>query len=74
MIKLDVVVTDASGTPVPGIPFRDFTVLDMASRGAFSPSRRLMEFQPNPIHLLKSCWLSIRFRCQVIGFDMNVIQ
>jgi VWFA-related protein len=28
MIKLDVVVTDASGTPVPGIPFRDFTVLD----------------------------------------------
>jgi VWFA-related protein len=28
MIKLDVVVTDTSGTPVPGIPFRDFTVLD----------------------------------------------
>ena len=28
MIKLDVVVTDTSGTPVPGIPFTDFTVLD----------------------------------------------
>jgi hypothetical protein len=28
MIKLDVVVTDTSGNPVPGIPFKDFTVLD----------------------------------------------
>jgi VWFA-related protein len=28
LIKLDVVVTDPSGTPIPGIPFTDFTVLD----------------------------------------------
>ena len=28
LIKLDVVVTDTSGTPIPGIPPTDFTVLD----------------------------------------------
>lgn len=28
LIKLDVVVTDTSGTPIPGIPFSDFTVMD----------------------------------------------
>ena len=30
LIKLDVVVTDTSGTPIPGLPLRDFTVLDNA--------------------------------------------
>jgi hypothetical protein len=28
LIKLDVVVTDTSGAPIPGIPSTDFTVLD----------------------------------------------
>jgi hypothetical protein len=28
LIKLDLVVTDTSGTPIPGIPSTDFTVLD----------------------------------------------
>ena len=28
LIKLDVVVTDTSGTPIPGLPLSDFTVLD----------------------------------------------
>ena len=39
LIKLDVVVTDASGTPIPGLPLRDFTVLDNGE-----PSR-ILSFQ-----------------------------
>ncbi len=50
LIKLDVVVTDASGTPIPGLPLKDFTVLDNGE-----PSR-ILSFQafdgvsarPNP--------------------------
>ena len=47
LIHLDVVVTDRSGRPVPGLRLSDFTLFETVIRKRFFPSMRSMKW-PNP--------------------------